>query len=328
MTTNRVNSGSMAYENVQQKPIKKPTLPVTKLLDRVTSLGKKIKSNSDSNHNFQFQEGNIKKYVDKIKAGVRNEVKDKEFKYALGKTIASAVVKDSDEIVSEEAVVEQGGYAIVANKLEINGLKYALKSGKFDKEEEEKVQLYLDDLKSSYNINCAIQHTLTEMSEEKMDLVCDQISDQILYQLHSLAEGRSLYINYGHSSHAMGIRIQKQENNFILTLFDSSGGLNRYHILTSLFGIIKLPFYEKKGSSRQTALQIKVTENELYSKGRGYLHDILINNSSIGRSRHREYVEKIDQKIAKWKEKLGPLGSLLRYFVLWTKWNNSIKALL
>lgn len=276
---------------------------------------------------FSFQKVDLTDYLDVINKKIKKEFKYKKFKYILGSTLASSVVKHSEEKISEGAIVERGGRGVVSDMMEIEDLKYIKNSEELTPQEKTTLGRYIEDISRGHSLNIAIEYLGKPLAPPEYKMALEKITQQILHEIQQLKEGQSLYLNYGHLGHSMSIHVKRSDRKFILTLFESSGGLNRYFVLNSILGMFKLPIYGQKDSHRQTGLQIEVSDTKLFSRGSKYFQKILNVNSNLGRLRQLKIQERTEKFINKYEKRCFKwMQRLFGYLKLWIKWRMSVGA--
>lgn len=175
---------------------------------------------------------------------------------------------------------------------------------KFTKEEREQIAAYHKSQKRSENLINIMQHVCGEWGgyekipgkedyrklgpdefekgQKKYKTKLDLAGKALQKACQDLKEGEALYLETGLEGHAMQLVIKRENNQFKLSTYDSSGALENTTNKGSVMGLVKL---SRMGSRamRKNALSFHVSEDRLNSAdGLAYLTDLIHSKSYAG----------------------------------------------
>lgn len=176
---------------------------------------------------------------------------------------------------------------MITTNFEVEALKAVLDKGELAPEEREKVERYLRAAERSLPLNAAIvtlQMFKVDQPYDVGEIANDigRISQKIVQEVTKLEDGEALFIDIGHLGHAMRMAIEKNGDEIVFSLYDSSGGMNTHASYNSIYDWFKGTMYQWNNPSGTTGMRLELPYDEFYAGGEKYLSGILTITSRIG----------------------------------------------
>lgn len=270
-----------------------------------------IELDTPSNQTDEKFNEHLKTAEDKLS---QSKNKSYRLKMRLGMSVASTIASRSPKNSSVKSIFRQGGTAFQASEIELSTLEKLLQKentdlSPLDLEEKKKAQDYFSSLKNSEDINKVIYLLSNSYEPDQVSELLDAISFQIVKRSQGLEVDQMLNLDFGHENHAMRLCIRKEKDHFKLTLYDSSGGAERTHMLSNIRGSFKLAFIEsqlKKGhSQRHTGLEISIPREKMEKDGKEYFKKLYHIYSGQGKEEERKFKTHLSQDLSlTWEYKL------------------------
>lgn len=227
-------------------------------------------------------------------------------------------------------IFRDGGDPYTVTELEMESLEEVIaeaKSGKMktkeskilSKEEIESLELYLENLKRSLDINYALCSLLSDSSykevgsAKKFEDDLQRLSQHIVLKCRDLKDGEAVFIDNMIDDHAMRICIKKEGKEFLISNYDSSGAIDRTSKAQKFISLMHLLLFESKEHAlKSNSYEFRIPEERLYAKGKDYLRDVLYLGTGRGIA---EQKERFGKKSNKKPSVILKIASFFSYFL-------------
>ncbi|MCH1430100.1 MAG: hypothetical protein L7U87_04990 [Chlamydiales bacterium] len=218
---------------------------------------------------------------------------DVEVRAKLKKEMRKYFVEKDPKFFGKLNVFRDGGDPYTVTELEIESLEEVIaeaKSGKMktkeskilSKGEIEALELYLENLKRSLDINYALCSLMSDSSykqagnAKKFEDDLQRLSQHIVFKCRDLKDGEGVFIDNMIDDHAMRMCIKKEGKEFLITNYDSSGAIDRTAKSEHFLSFMHLLLFESKEHAlKSNSYEFRIPEERLYAKGKDYLRDVL-----------------------------------------------------
>lgn len=192
----------------------------------------------------------------------------------IGLSIASTVENRlASRITPRDNYFGKGGSAIMATMLEKDLIEKALEENTFSEDEKATLEQYLSDINRSLDLNFMLYYNGSiEATNRDRGIIARAAWQKAL----DLKENEAIHLDLGFPGHAMRAGFRKVDDQMIIRLYDTSGGLEILKGGNPIKGL----FHTLTGQKQFVALELKVPVETFEEKGVEYLQNLLFLDSS------------------------------------------------